>query len=261
MQPIYTASNTTSAYQLNWSLSLFGKTALPPLTDCLDQLKTDTERDGVRILEARIKPPNVGQFLVSTRPGLTPWEIARSVKGRWQYAIRSQDAGAFRRNYHIESVGEVTCSVLDKYVAVQPERHSMVDPRVQERLLSLQFYDPEIDLRSARMSAHASFIYDLQVVVENAECLQNVEASVLSSSREMIIRAALKKQWLLSRIGIVSNHIHILLGARLTDSPASIALALMNNLAYAQGMNCVLRFSYYVGTFGPYDRNAVRQLL
>ena len=73
----------------------------------------------------------------------------------------------------------------------------------------------------------------------------------------MMIRTAAKKRWRLSRIAILSNHQHILLGTNATDSPASVALAIMNNLAYAQGMKPVLRFSYYVGTFGPYDRNAV----
>jgi hypothetical protein len=33
----------------------------------------------------------------------------------------------------------------------------------------------------------------------------------------------------------------------------------MNNLAYVQGMKPMFRFSYYVGTFGPYDRGAIRR--
>ena len=68
MQPIYTHENTVAAFQLNWSVSLFGKVAFPPLSSWLDQLKSDTEQDGVRILEARLDQPHVGQFFVSTRP-------------------------------------------------------------------------------------------------------------------------------------------------------------------------------------------------
>ncbi len=61
-----------------------------------------------------------------------------------------------------------------------------------------------------------------------------------------------------SRIGLLSNHVHVLIGPAVSESTASVALSLMNNLAYVQGMKPVLRFSYYAGTFGPYDRNAVR---
>ncbi len=77
----------------------------------------------------------------------------------------------------------------------------------------------------------------------------------------MIVCTARKKEWRLARIGILSNHIHVLLGAAVTESPASVALSLMNNLAYVQRMKAVLRFSFYVGTFGSYDRDAVRRRL
>ena len=35
----------------------------------------------------------------------------------------------------------------------------------------------------------------------------------------------------------------------------------MNNLALAHGMTALFEESYYVGTFGSYDLNAVRQNL
>jgi hypothetical protein len=134
MKPIYTLDNTTPAFQLNWSVSLFGRVPFPPSCDWLEQLHTATEADGVRILEFHSTQSNV-----------------------------------------------------------------------------------------------------------------------------MIIRAAAKHDWRLSRIGLLSNHIHVLLGAGVRESPAEVALSLMNNLAYAPGMTPAFRFRYYVGTFGPYDRHAVRR--
>ncbi len=261
MQPIYTQKNTTPAFQLNWSVSLFGRVAFPPPSNWLDQLKADTQTDGVRILEARLAQPNVGQFFVSTPPEVTPSQIVRSVKGRWQYLIRTQRSSDFRRNYYIGSVGNANCQVLDQYVAGQTGKHSMADPNVQKRLQSLQFHDAAIDLDQARTSSHGRFIYNLQVVIENTDRLHDVREGVLLDLRAMIVRTAAKKQWQLSRIGTLSNHFHVLLGAHVTESPASVALSLMNNLAYVQGMKPVLRFSYYVGTFGPYDRNAIRRQL
>ena len=85
MKPIYSLDNTTPAFQLNWSVGLFGRVPFPPSCDWLEQLRTATEPDGVRILEFHSTQSNVGQFLVSTRPQLSPSEIVRSLKGRWQY--------------------------------------------------------------------------------------------------------------------------------------------------------------------------------
>ncbi|QDV26402.1 transposase [Aureliella helgolandensis] len=146
MDPIYSADNTTTAYQLNWSLALFGKAALPDSSLWLIDLSAATEKDGVRILSANSRSENVIQFLISTRPESSPSDCVRSVKGRLQYLIRDHNPKAFRRNYHIHSVGETTSSALDEYVARQTAKHPMADPKVQARLEANQFLDPEIDL-------------------------------------------------------------------------------------------------------------------
>ena len=260
MKPIYTVDNTNPAYQLNWSVSLFGRIAFPPPSDWLDQLRTATEPDGVRILEFRSTQPNVGQFFVSTRPPLSPSEVVRSVKGRWQYLIRTKHPKAFRRNYFIGSVGEANCGVLDQYIAKQNSKHPMADPDVQKSLESLQFHDPSVDLGQVITGSHGQFVYGLQVVVETKDGLNEIHPGVLTASRAVIIGAGEKHRWRLSRIGLLSNHIHILLGPDVTESPADVALSLMNNLAYAQGMKATFRYSYYVGTVGPYDRNALRRM-
>jgi len=71
--------------------------------------------------------------------------------------------------------------------------------------------------------------------------------------------AAYQLNW--SRIGILSNHIHILVGIGVNKSPESAALSLLNNLAFAQGGKPVFGFSYYAGTLGRCDRNAIRRLV
>ena len=35
----------------------------------------------------------------------------------------------------------------------------------------------------------------------------------------------------------------------------------MNNLAFAHAMKAVYEYSFYVGTFGPYDHGAIRRRL
>ncbi len=258
MQPIYTAHNTNAAYQLNWSLSLFGLQPLPIIEQWLDDLKTATEADGVRILSSELRSANVVQFFVSTRPETSPSGVVRSVKGRLQYLLRSELPKAFRRNYHIQSVGEAKSDVLDRYVARQTEKHPMADPRVQSRLERLQFHDETVDLDTPQIGTYGQYLNSLQIVTENDGGWHEVREELLSGFRNIIMNAAKKKGWRLSRIGLLSNHLHILLGAAVTESPQSVALSLMNNIAYVSGMKPVLKFSYYAGTFGGYDRGAIR---
>jgi len=172
--------------------------------------------------------------------------------------MRTQHPSAFRRNYYIGSIGEANCQVLDRYVAEQTSKHPMADPEVQQRLQALQFHDSTIDLGQVITGNYGQFVYSLQVVMENPDGWNEVRESVLAALRTMIIGTAAKKHWRLSRIGMLSNHIHILLGAAMTESQASVSLSLINNLAYVQEMKPVFRFSYYVGTFGRYGRGAVR---
>lgn len=261
MDPIYTAANTTAAFQLNWSVALFGKTDLPAPPTWIAELQAATERDGVRILEHCHTTPNVLQFTVSTPPALSPSEIIRSVKARLQYIIRDQIPKAFRRNYFIGSVGESNCAVLDQYVARQTSKHPMADPRVQARFEQLQYHNPTVDLGVKRTGTYGQFVHSLQIVLRTAHGWNEVRESVLTSSQNVVLRAAGQKRWLVSRIGILSDHIHLLMGVNNTESPESVALSLLNNLAFVQEMKPVFQFSYYAGTFGPYDRDAIRSQL
>src|SRR5262245_803592 len=103
-EPIYTADNCRFAYQLNWSLAVFTTGVLAEAAEWLDPLKAAVEADGVRILEHRLKDDRAHQFLLSTKPHVSPAQTIRSVKGRLQYLLRSQSPKALRRNYHIHSI-------------------------------------------------------------------------------------------------------------------------------------------------------------
>jgi hypothetical protein len=257
-EAIYTAENCHVAYQLNWSVTLFANRTLPAQTGWFPALAKTTEVGGVRLLECRHEKERMVQFLVSTTPDISPSVCLRSVKGRLQHLL--QGPSMFRRNYRIESVGEVNNRVLQTYVAGQVSRHSLADPRVARRLDALQ-YDGGVDLTAVRYSAHGQFLHNLHVVVENTGHLHDVRDDVLRARRDMLVAVCVKKGWLLSRIGIVSNHIHVLLGCSVAEAPGTIALSLLNNLAYIEGMIPVYEFGFYAGTFGNYDRDAIRRAL
>jgi REP element-mobilizing transposase RayT len=257
VQPRYSPDNCVPAYQLNWSLSIFGRTKLPSPANSLEHLRTELAKDELRILEFSHREPNVAQFFVSSRCAAAPSDIVRLVKGRWQYVTRQVERIDFRRNYRITSVGAAKADVLDAYVSRQPERHPMADCRAQELIESLQFHDRRVDLTSVRRSSHGQYRYALQIVIETASDWHEVRSPVLAGYRNSIIACCRKHQWNLSRVGMLSNHIHILVSPSIDSSPMQVALSLMNNMAFTQGMRPIFRYSFFAGTFGEYDRGAV----
>lgn len=258
---LYTQTNTSVAYQLNWSLSLFLSQQLPRQAHRLDELNATTENDGVRILEWRFSNDRTVQFFLSTQPHVSPTEVVRSVKGRWQHLIRDVSPKAFQRNYGIYGVGEANNKCLSGYLAKQTARHRMADPCVQERIERLQFHDTRIDLTTVRYTSHGQYNHSLQIVFENLDHLHDVSSESLLKIRSAIIRYCEQKQLCLARIGLLTNHVHILVGCDATESPQAIALALMNHISLAFGMKVLFEYGYYVGTFGVYDRGAMRKYI
>jgi hypothetical protein len=77
----------------------------------------------------------------------------------------------------------------------------------------------------------------------------------------MVLKASSAKRHRLSRAGILADHVHLLLGCNLAESPQEVALGYLNNLAYAQQMRPVYQYGFYVGTVGEYDLGAIRRIL
>lgn len=256
----YTADNCRVAYQLHWSLTAFTNEAIPAEETWRRQLSQAIEPDDVRLLEVAINDENI-QFLLSTKPEISPAAVVRSIKGRLQYLLRNSIPKLWRRHYSIASVGDANNEALQGYVGRQVEHHPMADLRVVDRLSRTQFHDPHVDLNIARASAHGRFVHNLHVVIENTGRLTDVREEWLQTTRQMAIAVCRKKGWLLSRLGIVGNHIHVLLGCGVDENPCGVVLSLMNNLAYAHGMKRVFENSFYVGTFGPYDHQAIRRVV
>jgi REP element-mobilizing transposase RayT len=235
--------------------------AIPPQDSWLELLKAATEPDAVRILETRKLSQLTLQFLVSTQPHVAPSQIVRSVKGRLHYILKKTHPKLFHRNYGIYSIGEVNHDRLAQYVAKQADRHPMADPRVQRFFESLQLIDATVDLARPRLSSYGQFLNSLQIVVQNRGNYNEVSEPVLAAMRSAIIGCCEEKEYLLSQIGLVANHMHILLGCDVNASPQAVSLSLLNNLADAIGMRASFKYSFYTGTFGPYDRDAIRMHL
>ena len=261
MDPIYTSANCQPAYELRWSLSLFPDAELPQPAIWLESLQIAVERDGIRILEHRTTGQKVEQFFLTTRPDVAPPAIVKSVKGRLQHLLRPVAPNAFSRNFSLTSVGESRRHVVESYVENQLGHHRMADPRVQERLQRFQFSFPDVNLAEPEFSSHGRYLYNLHLVLVHDRRWCEVNEQRLQTTHDMIRKVATKKQQRLSRLALLTDHLHLTLRASYADSPADTALAYLNNLAYAHRMQPLYQYGYFVGTFGEYDADAIRRAL
>jgi REP element-mobilizing transposase RayT len=171
--------------------------------------------------------------------------------------VRDRLPKAFRGNYAIRSVGRVTREETEHYVADQLGHHQMADPRVQRRLERFQIVRPEVDLTQPQRTSHGLFWYNLHVVLVHQAREMEIREDVLGRVRDMILRVANAKGYLLSRAGILADHVHLVLGGPIEVAPDEIALAFLNNLAYVQGMRPVHQFGAFIGTVGEYTTGAL----
>jgi REP element-mobilizing transposase RayT len=97
------------------------------------------------------------------------------------------------------------------------------------------------------------------VVLVVAERLGIVDERFLRAIRDGCLKIAAKKGYEISRLAVMPDHLHLALRGDYRQSPDEIVAAFQNNLAYLVGQKPVWQDSYYVGTFGEYNMNAVRR--
>jgi len=259
MDPIYTTANTRPAYLLNWGLTVFWRELPIPDREWLEELMAVTEPDGVRILKHRTTTGEASQFFVSTQPSVSPSQLIRSVKGRLQNIVGAKRPKALQRNYALRSIGAATRIVVEDYVAGQLDHHQMADPQIQQRMEKYQLIYPDVDLSQTITSAHGQYWYNLHLTIVNRERWNQISDRLLSGLVCMIESAAKKHRHRLSRLAVLTDHMHFTIGCPIDQSPDEIALGYLNNAAFVYGMKPVFQYGYYVGTIGEYDRGAIAE--
>ena len=257
MDPVYTTDVCRFSCPLQWGLTVFWREDMPP-DDWLPVLSTALEPDGIRVLGHRHESSTVSQFMLSTLPQVSPSTIVQRVKGRLQYCVRDQRPKALRGNFALRSVGNETRAVVERYVAKQVEHHPIADPRVVARLERLQIAIPEVDLREPQRTSQGLFWYNLHLVLVHRDRWMDINEESLQAICSMILRASAAKCYLLSRGGILPDHLHLTLGCPFEVAPIDVALGFLNNLAYVHGMKPVYQYGGFIGTFGEYDNRAVK---
>ena len=249
--PIYTPDNCKFAFQLNWILSISWN---QPVREAfwLGDLSAALEADRIRVLKHHFTKPGASQFALSTMPDASPQWIVDRVKGRLQYAVRSRWAAALKRNYHLHSIGSARRAEVERYVETQLDRYGLDEP-IRRRFEVIQIKRPGVDLSEVQRTTRGLFIYCLHVVLETDGGWSEMRSQWLCRVGGMILKIGEAREHRLSRAGILSDHLHLVLGCRLDVAPRDVAMCYMNNLAYLYGMTPLYRYSAYLGTIGEYD--------
>lgn len=258
LKPIYTPQNVDFAYQLRWAMTLFTIGIRPPI-ESIAPVTQALETDGIRVLSQRYCEPSMLQLTLSTLPHVSPGTIVQRVKGRLWYAWQSIGGITIEKKYALRSYGNQERAIIEAYIAGQAAHHPMATARADELFQSVNLVDETVRLDEPIAIDKSLLWFNLHVVIVHSERWRNVNESTVYNVQKMVRSVCTKYGWRLSRCGIVSDHLHLSLGATMMDTAQEIVLKLMNNLAFVYGMKPVYQFSAYVATFGEYDQRVLRR--
>ncbi len=249
------------AYQMRYtwsgwpSMSKFPE--LPPST-FWEPLHAAWEEDGLRKLEQKWSAELI-QFTFSVKPQVAPITFAARVKGRLQHALRKAClATEFSRKVAVGTVGNNHRTDVEAYIEGQVDKEQFADPRFKAMLRQFTVADPSVDLAVATQTNSGRYWYNLHLVLVVAQRFRIADAELLGTLRDWSLKIADKKGYGISRLSLMPDHLHASLRGTIAHTPEDIALAFLNNLAYAAGQKAIWEPCYYVGTFGEYDMGAVR---
>lgn len=262
-QPLYDPTSARAAFDLRytWTGWPSRREFEHVRPESLNELKQVWEQDGLRLLESTWTLDAV-KLTFSTTQYVSPVLVAGRAKGRLDHAMRTTGFPiSFSRKVAVRSVGENTRQNVEQYIARQVSKERFVDPRFEARMEEFTVHNPDVDLSQPAASARGRYWYNLHLVLVVVErgCITDYEVLALLRDRSIAISA--KKGYLWSGLSVMPDHLHIALRGPIDDSPAEIAGSLQNNLAYAVGQNRIWEDSYYVGTFGEYNMEAIRRRL
>ena len=131
--------------------------------------------------------------------------------------------------------------------------------RFNESLREFTVADESVNLSQPTATHSGRYWYNIHLVLVTQQRYRTTDLTQLRTIRDQSFRIAAKKGHQIAALSVVPDHVHVALRGNIEHAPEQIALAFMNNLAYALGQNAVWTFGYYVGTFSEYDMWAVRR--
>jgi REP element-mobilizing transposase RayT len=262
VQPLYRAEHLTPSYKLRygWTGWPSAGTSFPAeLESVARELADAWEGDGLRLLQLRFSAREA-QLTFSVKPHVSPVVFTARVKGRLQHGCRQRGVDVrFSRKVAMRSIGENRRENVEAYIEGQVGKEPLADPRFADLLRQFTVVRDEVDLSRPTETRSGRYWYNLHLVLVTEARYRIGDPARLGRIRDTCFRIAEKKGHAISRLSVMPDHFHVALRGNIEHAPEDIALALMNNLAYALGQIRWWRRGYYAGTFSEYDMGAVRR--
>ncbi len=270
-----------SAYQLHFYLGLKTHYLRPLFADHKLQLEvTDTvedvcQRHGYHLLDTQCSPDHL-RLMVSLKPEHTISRAVQMLKGNIsrQFSLAHPDLlnrhltrTPWAKGYFARSSGTVDLETVRQYVANQAAHHGYRG----EWAAALTYTNP--DFRSPAFGFdHCVCILNYQIILVTKFRTALFDEYIGPKLFEYIVRVGRKRGFAVDRIGIMPDHLHLIIEGRPDLSVADYALSVMNNTqrwmekhysGVLQETKCwdVWQPSFYGGTIGEYSTAQARQFL
>ena len=259
--PIYSYNDITPAYHLRytWTGWPTAGTAFPPqpAANFFEKLDTAWQSDSLKRIATNWLCERI-QFTFSTIPTVSPVLFVSRVKGRLQHALRLAGSPVkFSRKVAFRAIGDNHTFDVETYIRSQVDKEQFVDPRYSEMLKRYTISNSDVALTEPSETNSGRYWYNLHTVLVTESRSRILSENDFAKLDQFIQSTGRKHGYKLAVRAWMPDHLHVALRGNVEESPAEIALALMNNTACVMGQNAIWQRGFYVGTFSEYDLRAV----
>lgn len=248
------------AFRIYYSVTIWPKTGsyfgqLPNMSVYAESL----EPDGMRLLE-HLNEGRQLKLLVSVKPELSPEFVVQRSKGRLSYLLRQMSGVRLSRKVSLRSIGSNRRNDVEQYISKQVIKEGFVDEKYCERLDAYTSKIPSYDFTKPSMNKRGAYWYDLHIVLVREYRQQFLRAFEFDEVRNSFLACLSENRLSLNSYSIMPDHLHTALRGRSSLSPLDIGCEIMNRTSGAFG-RALWQKGMYLGTFGEYDIEAIRQII
>jgi putative transposase len=230
------------------------------------------EPEHYSLLESAISTDHL-RLLISLRPEQTVTTAVRLLKGNLDHAFRKshrdslRSSKLFARGYFARTSGSADLEQVRKYVESQVSHHGYKGKWTEP----LEYSNPNF-VSPAFSFDHCVSILNYHLVFVTQERKAIFDESMATPLFDYVLAVGKKHDFAVDRIGLLPDHMHLIIEGVPTVSVEQYAFALMNNTAYwmTKEYSGVLKEtdawgvwqpSYYAGTLGEYTTAQVNAFL
>ena len=262
-----------AAYQLRyyiWLKTHYLKPLLSPEVQSLTKTVLDDvcARHEYHLLQSDITKDQL-RLLISLQPTQTIAQTVKVIKGNLSYQFGKTFGGnkLLAKGYFARSVGDIDLDRARLYVESQSNHHGYKGDWTKElKYRNAQFKSPAFEFE------HCASILNYHLVFSTQNRIPLFDERIAAGLFEYILAIGNKHSFAIDRIGLLPDHMHMIVEGIPSMSVEEYAFSILNNTSYWMEKNYrgvlketnawnVWESSYYAGTIGEYTTTQVSSFL